>query len=69
MLTALFIVFAIALLVLYGYRIWGNTAAAKGQAGENWIHNILMQLPDEYVVFKDVILKTPNEWIWNDRIS
>ena len=66
--TALFIVFAIVLLVLFGYRIWDNTTTAKGQAGENWIHNILMQLPDEYVVFKDVILKTPKGTTQIDHI-
>ena len=66
--TALFIVIALALLILFIYGIWHNTAAAKGQAGENWIHNILMQLPDEYVVFKDVILKTPKGTTQIDHI-
>jgi len=66
--TALFIAIAIALFVLYGYSILGNTAAVKGHAGENWIHNILMQLPDEYTVFKDVILKTPKGTTQIDHI-
>ena len=68
MLTALFIAIAIVLFVLYGYSIICNTAAAKGQAGENLIHNILMQLPDEYTVFKDVILKTPKGTTQIDHI-
>jgi len=67
-LTALFIAIAIVLFVLYGYSIICNTAAAKGQAGENLIHNILMQLPDEYTVFKDVILKTPKGTTQIDHI-
>lgn len=68
MLTALFIAIAIVLFVLYGYSIICNTAAAKGQAGENLIHNILMQLPDEYTVFKDVIIKTPKGTTQIDHI-
>lgn len=68
MLTALFIAIAIVLFVLYGYSIICNTAAAKGQAGEKLIHNILMQLPDEYTVFKDVILKTPKGTTQIDHI-
>lgn len=35
-----------------------NTPTYKGKKGEERIHNILMQLPDDYVVMNDVILKT-----------
>jgi hypothetical protein len=66
--SVLFILFASALIILLFYGIWRNTAVAKGQAGESRIHNILMQLPDEYTVFKDVILKTPKGTTQIDHI-
>lgn len=58
MTEVLFILFGLLLLFLLVWGFWTNTSTYKGQAGENWIHNILMQLPDEYFVFKDVILET-----------
>lgn len=30
----------------------------KGKVGEEWVHNILMELPDEYYVMDDVVLRT-----------
>ncbi len=66
--SALFIVVAIALLFLFVYGVWTNTATYKGHVGEDRVHNILMQLPDEYYVFKDVILKTPKGTTQIDHI-
>ena len=45
-------------MILLVLSIWTNTPTYKGQQGENRVHDILMQLPDEYFVFKDVILET-----------
>ena len=56
--TIFFIIIAITVFALFLYGVWCSTASYKGKAGENKVHNILMQLPDEYYVFKDVILKT-----------
>lgn len=35
-----------------------NSPNYKGMAGEKWVHNILMELPDEYYVMDDVVLRT-----------
>ena len=40
----------------------------KGKRGEAKIHNLLLDLPDEYYVFKDVILKSGNRTIQIDHI-
>lgn len=37
---------------------WYNSPTYKGKEGENIVHNILMQLPDEYVILDDVVLRT-----------
>lgn len=37
---------------------WYNSPTFKGKEGENIVHNILMQLPDEYVILDDVVLRT-----------
>ena len=56
--SILFLIGAIFIVVITVYGIWINTPDFKGREGENIVHNILMQLPDEYFVFKDVILQT-----------
>lgn len=68
MLEALYILFAAFLVVLFFYGIHTSTATYKGWEGENRVHNILMQLPDEYYIFKDVILKTPKGTTQIDHI-
>lgn len=40
------------------YLSWLRSPEHIGEEGENRVHDILLQLPDEYYVFKDVILKT-----------
>ena len=37
---------------------WYNSPKYKGKEGENRVHNILMQLPDDYVILDDVVLQT-----------
>lgn len=39
-------------------KLWYNSPTYKGKEGEKRVHNILMQLPDNYVIMDDVILKT-----------
>ena len=39
-------------------RWWYNSPKYKGKEGENRVHNILMQLPDDYVILDDVVLQT-----------
>ena len=43
-------------LVIFGW--WYNSPQQKGKRGETRVHDILMQLPDEYYVLDDVVLKT-----------
>ena len=40
------------------YLAWYNSPKQKGKRGEAHIHNILMQLSDEYTIIDDVILPT-----------
>jgi hypothetical protein len=58
MVELLSILVAVFLVVVVFYGIYTSTASYKGREGENRVHNILMQLPDDYYIFKDVILKT-----------
>ena len=37
---------------------WYNSPTYKGKEGENRVHNILIQLPDDYVILDDVVLQT-----------
>lgn len=64
----LFIITTIGFLFLFVYGIWTNTAKYKGKEGENKVHSILMQLPDEYYVFKDVVLNTKKSTTQIDHI-
>lgn len=43
---------------LTGARILRSTPEYKGEIGEEIVHNILMRLPDEYLVMDDIMLKT-----------
>ena len=58
MVELLSILVAVFLVVVVFYGLYTSTASYKGREGENRVHNILMQLPDDYYIFKDVILKT-----------
>jgi len=35
-----------------------NSPNYKGRVGEEWVHNILMELPDEYYVMDDIVMNT-----------
>ena len=49
--------------------VWSyNSPRQKGKRGEMRIHDILMQLPDEYHVMDDVMLKTTNGTTQVDHI-
>ena len=43
-------------LTIFGF--WYNSPKQKGKRGELRVHDILMQLPDEYHVLDDVVLNT-----------
>lgn len=53
-------------LVIWG--IWYNSPEQKGKRGEKRVHNILMQLSDDYYVWHDVIMKTDNGTTQIDHI-
>ena len=54
----LFIFIAITILGFLILGWWYNSPAYKGKEGENRVHNILLQLPDDYVIIDDVVLRT-----------
>ena len=58
MTSLLFIIVAIVIVGLSILGWWYNSPAYKGKEGENRVHNILLQLPDDYVILDDVILRT-----------
>jgi len=55
-----FLIILFSLVVLGGFilSLWMSSPSVKGKLGEAKIHNLLLQLPDEYYVFRDVVLKT-----------
>jgi hypothetical protein len=58
MTSLLFIIVAIVIVGLSILGWWYNSPAYKGKEGENRVHNILLQLPDDYVILDDVVLRT-----------
>lgn len=58
MATFIFVVISLAIVVFLILGWWFNSPAYKGKEGENRVHNILLQLPDEYTIFDDVVYKT-----------
>ena len=54
------LLFIIAFVVLVFFRRRNNSPKNKGQIGEERIIQILSQLPNEYTVLNDVVLKTAN---------
>ena len=63
---SIFLIVAIISLTMFGW--WYNSPKQKGKRGEMRIHDILMQLPDEYHVMDDVMLKTTNGTTQIDHI-
>ena len=60
----LFVVFIA--LIIFGW--WYRSPRQKGKRGEKRIHDILMQLPDDYYVMDDVVLETTNGTTQIDHI-
>ena len=58
MTSLLFIIVAIVIVGLSILGWWYNSPAYKGKEGEKRVHNILLQLPDDYVILDDVVLRT-----------
>ena len=57
--TQLLIIIVVVLFVsLSIFLAWYNSPKQKGKRGEAYIHNVLMQLSDEYTIIDDVILPT-----------
>ena len=63
---SILLIVAIIALTIFGW--WYNSPQQKGKRGEMRIHDILMQLSDEYHVMDDVILKTTNDTTQIDHI-
>jgi len=51
----IFVTIGVLFISLFTYFWWLSSPEHIGEEGENRVHDILMQLPDEYYVFKDVI--------------
>lgn len=58
MVIFLYIIIAVIVGCAIILKWWYNSPTYKGKEGENIVHNILMQLPDEYVILDDVVLRT-----------
>ena len=56
--TFLLIVIVLLVVGLVAFGRWYNSPSHKGKMGEARIHEQLVQLPDEYHVLEDVVLKT-----------
>lgn len=58
MVIFLYTIIAVAIEGIIILKWWYNSPTYKGKEGENRVHNILMQLPDDYAILDDVILQT-----------
>ena len=58
MVTLFLIFIALAIGGVFIYLAKCGTPEYKGKMGEERVHNILMQLPDEYYLMDDIILET-----------
>ena len=56
--SILSILYVVIVLGALGITWYYKSPKVKGKIGEERIHNILLGLPDEYYVFKDIILKS-----------
>lgn len=63
---SILVIVAIIALTIFGW--WYNSPRQKGKRGEMRIHDILIQLPDEYHLMDDVMLKTTNGTTQIDHI-
>ncbi len=63
----LFILFLVPI-ILVAFRLWYNSPDQKGKRGEQRVHDILSNLPEEYHILDDVILKTKNGTTQIDHI-
>lgn len=54
----LIIIIILSIGILIGTRRLQNTPQHKGKIGEGKVQNLLMQLPDEYLVMNDIMLRT-----------
>lgn len=54
----LVVLITIAFVSLFIYFIWYNSPKQKGKRGEARVHDVIMQLPDEYHVLDDVVFLT-----------
>lgn len=52
------ILFCIAFVGFIVFNVWYNSQEQKGKRGEMRIHEILLQMPEDYHVIDDVVLKT-----------
>ena len=54
--------FLVLIIILFGgliaFQIWYNSPTRKGQRGEAKVHDILLQLPDEYFILDDIVFAT-----------
>lgn len=66
--TVLFIIAVIVIVCLSILGWWYDSPTYKGIEGENMVHNILLQLPDEYVILDDIVLKTDRSTTQIDHI-
>lgn len=57
---ALGIILIVLVIAFIVWRAFRNTPEHKGREGELHVHNILAQLPEDYTVLDDVVLKTNN---------
>lgn len=58
MVNFLFVLVVIAIVALSFLGWWVNSPTYKGKEGENRVHNILLQLPDDYVILDNIVLRT-----------
>ena len=55
---SLLVIAVVFFIGLYLIKHRRSSPIYKGKVGEEWVHNILMELPDEYYVMDDVVLRT-----------
>jgi hypothetical protein len=58
MVIFLYIIIAVVVGGAIILKWWYSSPKYKGKEGENRVHNILMQLPDDYVILDDIVLQT-----------
>ena len=68
MASAFYILVIILFVGLSIFGVWYNSPKQKGKRGENRVHDILLQLPEEYHVLDDVVLNTESGTTQIDHI-